>query len=689
MNHIYTIYTTLLLMLCGVVACGHDDTFDGGSSSVGDVMSFTIGVNSDQTKSAVSSSAGATSDNISGFAIDVTFEGMESQVATVTRINEYWISNPLYYWETGETKITAYHPATNENSNYPASFTLPTDQSIEENFISADMLWATGEVNIDDYTTYGIERDDIYYIESSKGIGINFSHLFFVCQVYINIDSTYELSTNPIESVSFHDAYTQIDLDQNYGEVDTDSRQTVKFHNSSYVKYYNSTGKGLALFEAIMLPGDYSYNGGEPIISIKSVDGKIFYQSVTLNRTMGDDSGTVQYYQLNLTAESAMPITDSYIEFVRDEDDSANITAIGSNADEIDSILSKFRRCLAKRDLLNRVVISYLDDEDSNYYADGTSADLTGGEGDVMVYMPEYWYLYENVDDTHFRYYISESEIDGGVHVEASLVGAYKGYVESNSYTYNIYDEATESLVEQTVLLNRKLYSRSGVEPTVSLSQSDFIEAAESRGTGHNIIDYYQHCTIAMMLYAKYEDRNTQAHIGNGTAESHTVKSGSTNTLGNRDSDTTTSDYVNGLGIEGVYGGVSEWVTGVTVDSQYIWTITDQTSGEVRTVQAATSAGWCSEIAAESGEYFDMVPTSATGGPTTYYSDYYHPASSATSTYAMIRSYNTAQDNCGVAYCDTEYRSSEYHSYLGSRLSFRGEIIEESDVERFKKLEIY
>ncbi len=190
------------------------------------------------------------------------------------------------------------------------------------------------------------------------------------------------------------------------------------------------------------------------------------------------------------------------------------------------------------------------------------------------------------------------------------------------------------------------------------------------------------------MLYAKYEDRNTQSHIGNGTAASHTVLTGTTNTLGNTDSTTSTQDYVNGLGIEGVYGGLLEWVTGVTIDKWALWSITDQTSGDVRTVQAPTDGGWIKSIAAESGNYFDMVPTAVGGSESTYYTDNYHPKSSPTSTYVLMRSYYTAEDNCGVAYCNTEHLSTDQLSITGSRLAYRGYITEESDVSRFKKLEL-
>lgn len=40
------------------------------------------------------------------------------------------------------------------------------------------------------------------------------------------------------------------------------------------------------------------------------------------------------------------------------------------------------------------VFVCRLDDNDSNFYLDGSPADLTGQEGDVMVVFLEFWCIY-------------------------------------------------------------------------------------------------------------------------------------------------------------------------------------------------------------------------------------------------------------------------------------------------------
>ncbi len=303
--------------------------------------------------------------------------------------------------------------------------------------------------------------------------------------------------------------------------------------------------------------------------------------------------------------------------------------------------------------------LQILQDDNSNYYADGSDAVLTGGEGDVMVYFPEYWYKYENVDDDYFRYYFSEVEINGSIHVPASLVGAYKGSTDDD-----------------------KLYSLSDKEPRAKATYTNFIGYATNRGTGYQLIDYNQHCVIAQMFYAKYLNRNSQDVLGMGGESMSSATTGSTNSIGNADTQNTSSGYVNGLGIEGVYNGNFELVQGVTINN-YVWTITN-TDGSTRTVNAVTNSGYITSVAAENdtdGEYFDMVPTAVGNSDNTYYTDYYSPSSSSGDLY-MFRAYADDHIWGGVSYVSST--DVVYQSGKGTRLAFRGTITEAASVAEYK-----
>lgn len=185
--------------------------------------------------------------------------------------------------------------------------------------------------------------------------------------------------------------------------------------------------------------------------------------------------------------------------FDKSVSDPANIT-ISEDFDFLYRLItSGFYRVLCKSAMGGgEVFVCRLDDNDSNFYLDGSPADLTGQEGDVMVVFLEFWYKWYKVDDNKFLYHFADHNIDGTyIHVPQSLVGAYKGYVSSN-----------------------RLYSWSDVTPTTNVSLSDFRSYAKARGTGFQVIDFQQHCVIAMMLYAKYKTRNLQGVLGPGGAGS-------------------------------------------------------------------------------------------------------------------------------------------------------------------------
>lgn len=355
--------------------------------------------------------------------------------------------------------------------------------------------------------------------------------------------------------------------------------------------------------------------------------------------------------------------TDNFIVFDKSVSDPANIT-ISEDSDFLYRLItSGFYRVLCKSAMGGgEVFVCRLDDNDSNFYLDGSPADLTGQEGDVMVVFLEFWYKWYKVDDNKFLYHFADHNIDGTyIHVPQSLVGAYKGYVSSN-----------------------RLYSWSDVTPTTNVSLSDFRSYAKARGTGFQVIDFQQHCVIAMMLYAKYKTRNLQGVLGPGGAgSSPATTTGSSNATGGADTKNESSKYVCGLGLEGVFGGICEWVEGVEINNR-VWKITDP-DGSTRNVNAETFSGWIINIAAENGPFFDVVPTQVGGSDSTHYSDYYGRTSDSSLVLARsgYRSYPTG----GVAYTDAAYYASDMDSSYGSRLAFHGTISELAP-RKFKRLPV-
>lgn len=356
----------------------------------------------------------------------------------------------------------------------------------------------------------------------------------------------------------------------------------------------------------------------------------------------------------NITAnvtKTSEPVPDATVNVWEESQDSV-----------ISQILSEMGCVLFKRTGDKAGTFIRLDENTRLKYFDGSVAKTDGTEGDVMVYLPEYYYRYENLGGTKFAYRFSRVNLgEDWVHVPASLVGAYKGYVSS-----------------------KKLYSRSGVTPKGDISFNNATTYSEARGTGYQIIDYYQHCQIAMLFYAKYRNRHSQAVLGIGGAEYNT-KTGGTDALGNRDTEKASSGWVNFRGIEGVFGGLEEYVKGVIINNN-VWSITNL-DNSVRTVKAYSSMGYISHIQAEKGPFFDVIPTSIQSQEQLgeNYCAYYYTLGSE----EIILSRSGAhavEGNGSIAYTYANNTTTSIDYTIGSRLAFRGELTESKDVNSFKEI---
>lgn len=98
------------------------------------------------------------------------------------------------------------------------------------------------------------------------------------------------------------------------------------------------------------------------------------------------------------------------------------------------------------------------------------------------------------------------------------------------------------------------------------------------------------------------------------------------------------------MGGREVFGGIYEWVEGVEINNR-VWKITDP-DGSTRNVNAGTSNGWITNIAAENGPFFDVVPTNVGGNDSMHYSDYYSQTSS--NSIVLARSYSGSDTSSGV-----------------------------------------
>ena len=341
----------------------------------------------------------------------------------------------------------------------------------------------------------------------------------------------------------------------------------------------------------------------------------------------GSYNGT--WYYKTLVDTSNLEDTLAYW-YENDENNSSTTCATGGNRNVIESLRSKFKRCIAKPYGDDAALISYCNEENSANWPDGSGIDIVfARKENRMVHFPKYYHKTVERSPGIWRTYISEQQIDSDYIEEPEmLLGTFEAYTNTDG----------------------TLLSAWGVTSTASQTMATFVSQAKSNGPLWGIGDYRSHATIARMFCAYYKTTNISTSnsaipCSGGTKRYNYGITGATITLGNRDGKkATTSDTsyysTNFLGLEDCYYSKWEFVQGINIlKGKYVvydgGSFPDKDVAEleaagatnIRVVgyepnPAATEAynGWTKAVA--QGKYGDVVPTAHGGSETTYYSDY-------------------------------------------------------------------
>ena len=380
--------------------------------------------------------------------------------------------------------------------------------------------------------------------------------------------------------------------------------------------------------------------------------------------------------------------------YENNENSSSTTCATGGNRNVIESLRSKFKRCIAKPYGDDAALISYCNESHSKKWPDNTDITYTGrNKENMMVHFPKYYHKTIERSPGIWRTYISEQQIDSDYIEEPErLVGVYEAYKYSN--------------------LNW-LCSDGGVESTHSQTLATFVTQAKANGSMWGIQDYRIHATIARMFCAYYKTTNISTSnsaipCSGGTKLYNAGKTGGTISLGNKDGKLATLEdsahySTSFLGLEDCYYSKWEFVQGINIlKGKYVvydgGSFPDKDVAEleaagatnIRVVgyepnPAATEAynGWTKAIA--QGKYGDVVPTAHGGSETTYYSDYswFNP----TGNRIFLRSGRSDDGSqCGVFVANANHASSNSWANLGARLAFYGKIVV-VDSDTFKKMQ--
>lgn len=404
----------------------------------------------------------------------------------------------------------------------------------------------------------------------------------------------------------------------------------------------------------------------------------------------GSYNGT--WYYKTLVDTSNLEDTLAYW-YENNENASSTTCLTGGNRNVIESLRSKFKRCIAKPYGDDAALISYCNEENSANWPDGSAIDIDlSRKENRMVYFPKYYHKTVERSPGIWRTYISEQQIDGDYIEEPEmLLSTFEAYTNTDGTLMSVW----------------------GVASTASQTMATFISQAKSNGPLWSIGDYRSHATIARMFCAYYKTTNISTSnsaipCSGGTKRYNYGVTGATITLGNRDGKkATTNDTsyysTNFLGLEDCYYSKWEFVQGINIlKGKYVvydgGSFPDKDVAEleaagatnIRVVgyepnPAATDGynGWTKAVA--QGKYGDVVPTAHGGSETTYYSDYswFNP----TGNRIFLRSGPSGTGSrCGVFLAAAYVASSASWPTLGARLAFYGKIVV-VDSDTFKKMQ--
>ena len=403
----------------------------------------------------------------------------------------------------------------------------------------------------------------------------------------------------------------------------------------------------------------------------------------------GSYNGT--WYYKTLVDTSNLEDTLAYW-YENNENASSTTCLTGGNRNVIDSLKSKFKRCIAMPSGDDAALISYCNEDNSSIWPDSTNIVINSNHQNRMVHFPKYYHKTVERSPGIWRTYISEQQIDSDYIEEPEmLLASFEGAINSEGL----------------------LISTASQTSAASKTMAEFVTAAKTHGPLWGIGDYRSHATIARMFCAYYKTTNISTSnssipCSGGTKRYNYGKTGGTITIGNKDGKVAviedTGYYsTNFLGLEDCYYSKWEFVQGINIlKGKYVvydgGSFPDKDVAEleaagatnIRVVgyepnPAATAAynGWTKAVA--QGKYGDVVPTAHGGSETTYYSDYswFNP----TGNRIFLRSGSSANGSrCGVFLAVASDASSLSWANVGARLAFYGKIVV-VDSDTFKKMQ--
>lgn len=302
-------------------------------------------------------------------------------------------------------------------------------------------------------------------------------------------------------------------------------------------------------------------------------------------------------------------------------------------------------------------IISYNYDIDTKkitaYYGD-TNFKFDGSNGEVLTYIPEFYYKRYQDEENEYIYISKEPQ---------------EGYTKSEAFSVGRYTMSGDAT---------RVHSRSGYAPLVNTNITQFRTYARNLGEEFSQLDY--HYFILQLLYVvEYADYNSQAKLGPGYTNvdlTNSINSGGCDTLGMHSGSVDGTDHTSIIyrGIEDIFGNVFQFVDGINVKDNQVYICYDKNQYEsdkfdgcyqkVGYVNAGKS-NYVSKLGYDSKNPLVAFPIETSGSASTYISDNYWQNSGARITRVGGRSgsgtssglwYWDAYDTLSIAYSGASAR---------------------------------
>lgn len=287
------------------------------------------------------------------------------------------------------------------------------------------------------------------------------------------------------------------------------------------------------------------------------------------------------------------------------------------------------------------------------------------GTTDVMTYVPT-WYMKmtndgTNIDCAFSKYKIDDTWLDyagsiGSNRIGHFRVGCFAGYVSSSN-----------------------LYSRGSVKPSVDRSLTNFIDYAKARGTGYDIMTWYQWVYLTALAVLLYKSTNLQIAMTYGYIGGSVVQTESSLTWSNAygmAGSYSTTEQMSFFWIQNLWGNIYQYVGGAKTDSNCrlmtctgYSSVTDSDFDKTSLTAALSSGsinGYLSKVSGTTDTGF--FPLEASGSNTTYFADY---GIVLKSNFPNVGGSYTGKINAGPFRVYFDSTADSTRSEIGSRLSYR------------------